>query len=124
MSRPRQDPSYRRHSSGQAVVTLTDGYGGRKDFLLGEYNSRASKSRYHLLMDRWNAAGRTYRWDPESAPEITGGELLAGFLEHAKIHSRKPSGRQPGEYDNYRRCLRPLNHLFGLTLAKDFNHFR
>ena len=92
MSRPRKDPSYRRHSSGQAIVTLTDGCRGRKDFLLGEYDSPASKSRYHVLMDRWNAAGRTYHWDAAKAPAISVAKMILRFLEHAEIHYRKPGG--------------------------------
>jgi hypothetical protein len=34
-------PSYRRHrQSGQAITTLTDGLGNRRDVLLGPYGSR------------------------------------------------------------------------------------
>jgi uncharacterized protein (TIGR03000 family) len=44
-SRFRRDPSYRLHQqSGQAIVTLADGFGGRKDFLLGPYGTPASKA--------------------------------------------------------------------------------
>jgi len=123
MSRPRKDPSYRRHSSGQAVVTLTDGLGGRKDFLLGPHNSPESKQRYHVLLARWNAAGKTFRWGMSAAelPGLSVGEVILRFLEHAAVYYRKPSGRQTGEYQNFIRALRPLNHLFGATAAKDFN---
>jgi hypothetical protein len=38
-------PSYRLHKqSGQAVVTLTDGIGGRHDVLLGPHGTPESRS--------------------------------------------------------------------------------
>jgi hypothetical protein len=52
MARSARIPKYRRHSSGQARVTL-DG----KDHLLGAYNSAQSKEAYRRLIAEW-AAGR------------------------------------------------------------------
>jgi hypothetical protein len=47
MSRTASVPSYRRHKqSGQAVVTLPDGLGGRRDILLGQYGSKESRLEY------------------------------------------------------------------------------
>src|SRR5205823_5239332 len=43
MSKSLFSPSYRRHKqSGQAVVTLPDGLGGRHDVLLGKFGSKES----------------------------------------------------------------------------------
>ena len=40
-------PSYRLHKqSGQGIVTLTDGLGGRRDVLLGKYGTAASRQEY------------------------------------------------------------------------------
>jgi hypothetical protein len=52
MPRPKKDPSYRQHS-GQAIVTLPDGPGRRRDFLLGEFNSPASLEEYRRLINLW-----------------------------------------------------------------------
>jgi hypothetical protein len=47
MSKSKPVPSYRLHkSSGQAVVTLPDGLGSRRDVLLGKYNTPASRAEY------------------------------------------------------------------------------
>jgi hypothetical protein len=52
-------PSYRLHrQNGQTVVTLTDGLGGRRDFLLGKFDAPESREKYHRLLAEWNAAGR------------------------------------------------------------------
>ena len=47
MLRRNHKPTYRCHTqSGQAIVTLTDGSGGRKDFTLGTYDTPASRTEY------------------------------------------------------------------------------
>src|SRR5262249_24564886 len=47
MSQHVRVPSYRLHKqSGQAVVTLSDGTGGRRDVLLGKYGSPKSRADY------------------------------------------------------------------------------
>ena len=60
-SKPRI-PSYRRHKqSGQAVVTLPDGFGRRRDVLLGKYGSPESRQEYLRVLAQWEANGRR-RW--------------------------------------------------------------
>lgn len=50
----RRIPSYRRHKhSGQAVVTL-DG----RDFYLGPWRSKVSRTEYDRLIGEWLANGR------------------------------------------------------------------
>jgi hypothetical protein len=47
MSRVKKVPSYRLHKqSGQAVVTLTDGLGGRRDVLIGRHGTPESRTEY------------------------------------------------------------------------------
>ena len=59
MPQVRKDfPSYRKHSSGQARVTLTDPDGRTEDVLLGDYGSRESKEKYDQVISRWIADGR------------------------------------------------------------------
>jgi hypothetical protein len=59
MPRPRRIPSYRRHkSSGQAIVTLTDLNGQRRDVYLGAYGTAQSRKEYARVISEWEAAGR------------------------------------------------------------------
>jgi hypothetical protein len=59
MSRRPSVPSYRLHKqSGQAIVTLTDGIGGRRDVLLGKYDTPESRAEYLRVLGEWEATGR------------------------------------------------------------------
>jgi hypothetical protein len=52
-------PSYRKHKqSGQAIVTLADGFGGRRDVLLGTYGTAASRKEYDRVIAKWIGNGR------------------------------------------------------------------
>jgi hypothetical protein len=58
-SRRTRIPTYRLHKqSGQAVVTLTDGLGRRRDVLLGKYDTSQSRAEYACVIAEWEAAGR------------------------------------------------------------------
>jgi site-specific DNA recombinase len=75
-------PSYRRHKqSGQAVVTLSDGFGGRRDVLLGKFGTAESRKEYARIISEWEAAGR--RLPPKgaegSALDLTVNELCLAF---------------------------------------------
>jgi integrase len=130
MSRRRSssDPAYRLHKqSGQAVVTLSDGLGGRRDVLLGKYGtpeeSPESWAKYYRVLAEWKTAGR--RLLPlEGKDSAEGGlsvnELILLFWRHAEQHYRHPDGRPTSELDGYRIALRPLKELYGLTPARDF----
>jgi integrase len=118
--RPRSQPKYRKHKqSGQAIVTLTDGLGVRRDFLLGEYGSAASKQKYDRLVGEWQAAGRRLT-PPENGSGITINELVHRFRDHARRYYRRPDGTPTNEVTEYRYACRPLRELYGLTPAKDF----
>ena len=66
-------PSYRRHKSGQARVTL-----GGKDFYLGTYGSKKSRIAYQRLIGEFVASeGR-----PPAEDCITVAELSAGFMKY------------------------------------------
>lgn len=57
-------PSYRKHQSGQARVTISG-----RDYYLGPYDSDESKAAYQRLRQRANAAIReNFRWGPH--PEV------------------------------------------------------
>jgi integrase len=122
MSRRKQIPSYRLHKqSGQAVVTLPDGLGGRRDVLLGLYDSPASKTEYDRVIAEWVANG----WRL-TGPSLAGSavlsvnELILRFWPHAEQHYRHPDGTPTNELNDFRLSLRPLRELYGHTAVKDF----
>jgi hypothetical protein len=50
----RRIPSYRRHKqSGQAIVTLTDAGGTRRNVLLGKWNLKAGRTEYARVPAEW-----------------------------------------------------------------------
>jgi len=58
MSEKSRIPNYRKHKqSGQAIVTLTDGMGGRKDVLLGKFGTSNSRLEYARVIAEWETAG-------------------------------------------------------------------
>ena len=71
-------PSYRRHSSGRARVSIN----GREYLLPGEYDSAESKAAYRKLIAEYAGS------DSQAAYGLQGkavmAELLMTFLEHAK----------------------------------------
>ncbi len=69
-------PTYRKHrQSGQAVVTLPDGLGGRKDVLLGKHGTKQSRMEYARVITEWEAAGRRLPQIPTAA-DLTVNELI------------------------------------------------
>src|SRR5690349_15175286 len=108
MSRPRGIPSYRRHNqSGQAVVTLTDLSGRRRDVYLGDYGTAASRQEYARVIAEWEAAGRRLPAPNAQAPDLSVNELALAFMRHAEQHYRRPDGTHTSEVAEYRLTLRP-----------------
>jgi integrase len=120
MSRKDHVPTYRKHrQSGQAIVTLPDGMGGRRDVLLGKFGTKASRMEYGRIIAEWEEAGRRL---PQqlAATDLTIHELIAAFWDHAEQHYRRPDGTQTSELADFRMSLRPLSHYYGSTAAKSF----
>jgi integrase len=121
MSRPRGVPSYRHHKqSGQAVVTLTDPSGARRDVLLGKHGTAASRKEYARVLAEWEAAGRCFSPQQAQSPDISVNELALAFMRHAEKHYRRPDGTHTSEVNEYRLSLRPVVHLYGHTPAAAF----
>jgi integrase len=114
-------PSYRLHKqSGQAVVTLPDGLGNRRDVLLGRYGSPESRAEYARVLAEWEANGRRLPQPVAPAADLSVNELLLHFWRWAEGHYRGPEGNPGRELENLRDALRPLRRLYGVTVARDF----
>jgi integrase len=110
-------PSYRRHKqSGQAIVTLTDGFGGRRDVLLGTYGSPASRKEYDRVVAEWIANGR--RLQVVVADDLSVNELAAAYWNHAKVYHGWKKNR--GDYHNLKAVLRIVKALYGTWSARKF----
>src|SRR5262245_19775424 len=110
MSRPRSvsPPTYRKHrQSGQAVVTLSDPTGRRKDYLLGRHGSAESKREYARLIAEWTAGGQSIPHAGPAPTDLSVNELLVRFWSHVNAYYRDPNGLPTTEDDSYRLSLRP-----------------
>jgi integrase len=115
-------PSYRRHASGQARVTVRDPSAprGRRDILLGPYGSPESKAEYRRILAELDANnGTAAPKDGPAASDLTVNELLDGYYwPFAEQHY----GTDPrGELANMRDAVRSLRELYEHTPAKDFD---
>jgi hypothetical protein len=122
MSRRTHVPTYRIHKqSGQAVVTLPDGLGGRRDVLLGKHGSPDSRAEYARVLAEWEAGGRRLppRGAEGSAPDLTINELILAYWKHAKTYYVK-DGAPTSEQATLAQALRFLKKLYGHTPARDF----
>jgi integrase len=113
-------PSYRRHrQSGQAIVTLTDGAGNRRDVLLGKYGTAASRQEYVKVIGEWQANGRQLP-TKDKVSDLTVTELIDRYWPWVRSYYRRPDGTETQEVTGFLYTLRPLRHLYGRTLARDF----
>jgi integrase len=123
MPRHTSIPTYRLHrQSGQAVVTLPDGPGGRRDVLLGKHDTSESRAEYARVLGEWEAAGRRLapRSEEGPAPDLTVNELLVQYLRWAEGHYRDAEGAVSRELENVKLALRALCQLYGHTAAPMF----
>lgn len=128
MARRRSIPAYCLHKqSGQAVVTLRDDFGGRRDVLLGEYDTPASRREYTRVIAEWEASG--HRLPPAAgaagsagaAPSTSVNELLLAYWPFAQRYYCHADGEPTNEVNNLRLILRRLRELYGETPAADFD---
>ncbi len=122
MSRTLNVPSYRLHKqSGQAVVTLTDGQGRRRDVLLGRHGTPESRAEYARVIAEWEASGRQLTADQRDTKSLSINELMVAYWKHAEQHYRDVDGEPTDELKNIRVSLRPLKALYGLLPAAEFS---
>jgi integrase len=120
MPRRNHIPRYRKHKqSGQAIVTLTDGLGRRRDVLLGKHGTPESRAEYARQIAEWESNGRNL--PPRTVhTDLTINELLLRFLRHADQHYRRPDGTNTSEVDEYKSIARVMKEMYGHTPARDF----
>src|SRR5579871_1680624 len=112
MARSAHIPKYRRHSSGQARVTLEG-----KDHLLGPYNSAASKESYRRLIAEW--AGGQGRFIPKKeAQPLLVNEIILAYWNFAKNYYNFDGKR--GDEACIRDALKLVRSLYGRTSAQSF----
>ncbi|MEQ1827925.1 MAG: site-specific integrase, partial [Pirellula sp.] len=104
-------PSLRKHSSGQARVTLNG-----RDFLLGAWGSKESRQAYHRLIAEWEASGRssTFGCEPESIAIV---EVVAMYLKFCRKYYG--DGRTT-EINTIIPAMKALRSLYGETTAVKF----
>src|SRR5262245_46932147 len=86
MPRRKRVPVYRLHKqSGQAVVTLPDGLGNRRDVLLGRYGTAESRQEYARVLSAWEANGR-HLPPPAATSDVTVNELILAYWKHARVY--------------------------------------
>jgi integrase len=90
-----------------------------KTHYLGRHGSKESKAEYDRLIAEWLASGRQSPVKPCDS-ELTVAKLISRYLPWAHSYYRHADGTETKEVDGFVRALRPLNHLYGPTLAKDF----
>lgn len=114
-------PKYRQHKkSGKAIVTLPNGFGGRRDMYLGKYGTAASRKEYARVIQEWETMGRRLpEPDQGKAGDLTINELLAVYWKHVQSYYVK-NGKPTSEPDTIRQALRFLKELYGPTLAREF----
>ena len=121
MPRRNHVPTYRLHKqSGQAIVTLPDGFGSRRDILLGKYGSIESRLEYARVLAEWEAGSRRLPQTAVPTSELTINEVLVQYYLWAKQHYRDAEGQLSREWENLQDALRPLRCLYGHMIARSF----
>jgi integrase len=113
MPRKPRIPSYRRHASGQARVTLNG-----IDHLLGRYGSNESREAYNRLIAEW-LAGRDTPPMKEERPPLTINEVMLAYWKHAVAYYGFDRSHRGDEYC-LRDALRVLRLFYGSTPASNF----
>jgi integrase len=120
MPRRNHIPAYRLHKqSGQAVVTLPDGFGRRRDILLGKYGTTESRKEYARVLAEWETNGR-HLPQPAAASDLTVNELILAYWKHARAYYGWVKAPNRGDKVSLRDALRVVRKLHGHTLARDF----
>jgi integrase len=122
MPRQLSVPAYRLHKqSGQAIVTLRDGLGGRCDVTLGKHGTAASRAEYARVVAEWESNGRRLPQRFGAVDEsLSVAEIMVRYWRWAESYYRDDDGQPARELENIREALKPLRRLYGQTTANEF----
>ena len=112
MARPRSNvPSYRKHRSGQARVTING-----RDYYLGPHGTKASRQEYDRLVAEYLASGRSGSFGATS-DQITMAMLLRDYLRFAKqYYGTSPSS----EVHRIKLAIKPIKAMYPNHPAVEF----
>jgi integrase len=115
-------PSYRRHSGGQACVSVRDKTGRRREILLGPHDSDESKVEYQRVLALLKAYHGYYPFDDEPdghkvAEGLTVDQVILAWWKDAE----RRYGTDSGELKHYKYALRHLRLLYGASPANTFS---
>jgi integrase len=102
-------PSYRKHSSGQARVTING-----RDYLLGKHGTKESKAEYNRLVAEFISSNCSPTFG-QAIPSITIRDVLAAFTLHAQDYY--PQG---DEFRNFKLAMSPMRELYADLPAASF----
>lgn len=109
-------PAYRRHSSGQARVTISG-----KDHLLGAYGSEESKASYQRLIAEWLATPAKQQTSQQSmSDQLLVSELILKYWTYASDYYGFRAKQDRGDGYCLRDALKILRVLYGPTPAESF----
>jgi hypothetical protein len=103
-------------------VTLTDGLGGRKDVLLGQYGTKASRVEYARVIAEWEAAGRSLMRTVADVSDLSINELALAYWNHAERYYGFTAER--GDKGCFKSVLRLLRETYGHNQADAFGRRR
>src|SRR5271157_2172576 len=106
-------PAYKLHKcSGRGRAR----HGGKDIWFPGPFGSKESRETYARFIAGLDSQGGT---TTVVAPELLSiSELILAYSEYAEQYYRK-DGRPTGEHVSIKYAVRPLEALYGLTLAVD-----
>lgn len=110
LARKLRIPSYRKHHSGQARVTISG-----RDYYLGPYDSEQSKTAYQRLISEYLATNGVMQ-PTASHDELTIVEMLDQFVSYANLYY----GLESTELSDLKRIMRRLNRSYADLPASKF----
>jgi integrase len=104
-------PKYRKHSSGQARVTING-----RDYYLGPWKSQTSIRAYDRIISEYLASGRSPNFGLESQ-ELTVAMIMLDYVNYARSYY---GDGKSSELHRIRAALKPVKQLYANSSAADF----
>src|SRR4051812_13340039 len=115
MARRPRVPKYRRHSSGQARITIRG-----RDHLLGPFGSPESKEAYRRLIAEWVNGPASDVVTRQAEPPLMVAELIHAYWQFAEVHYGFTENASRGDRYCLRDALRIVRALYGSVPASEY----